>query len=164
MTSEEQFVENQYKEWCEKNDISKVEDIDQNHLKLMVEKDLAFVSKMTVQEYTLYEKWIEVHEKYPTVETNSFFDDKPALVNPEQEAFIKTVKNNIWIPESPEDIDKLEPVLEFTDDTETRFDGSKKRGDLSEKWNTLRTFLSTMKNNSNIGRQLFFFSKRQCNR
>ena len=39
MTSEEQFVENQYKEWCEKNDISKVEDIDQNHLKLMVEKD-----------------------------------------------------------------------------------------------------------------------------
>src|SRR6056300_1054998 len=159
MTSEEQFVENQYKEWCEKNDISKVEDIDQNHLKLMVEKDLAFVSKMTVQEYTLYEKWIEVHEKYPTVETNSFFDDKPALVNPEQEAFIKTVKNNIWIPESPEDIDKLEPVLEFTDDTETRFDGSKKRGDLSEKWNTLRTFLSTMKNNSNIGRQLFFIVK-----
>ena len=159
MSGEDQFVENQYKEWCENNDISKVEDIDQNHLKLMVEKDLAFVSKMTVQEYTLYEKWIEVHEKYPTVETNSFFDDKPALVNPEQEAFIKTVKNNIWIPESPEDIDKLEPVLEFTDDTETRFDGSKKRGDLSEKWNTLRTFLSTMKNNSNIGRQLFFIVK-----
>src|SRR6056300_831323 len=159
MSSEDQFVENQYKEWCEKNDISKVEDIDQNHLKLMVEKDLAFVSKMTVQEYTLYEKWIEVHEKYPTAETNSFFDDKPALVNPEQEAFIKSVKNNICIPESPEDIDKLEPVLEFTDDTETRFDGSKKRGDLSEKWNTLRTFLSTMKNNSNIGRQLFFIVK-----
>ena len=159
MSGEDQFVENQYKEWLENNDISKVEDIDQNHLKLMVEKDLAFVSKMTVQEYTLYEKWIEVHEKYPTAETNSFFDDKPALVNPEQEAFIKTVKNNIWIPESPEDIDKLEPVLEFTDDTETRFDGSKKRGDLSEKWNTLRTFLSTMKNNSNIGRQLFFLVK-----
>jgi hypothetical protein len=159
MSSEEQFVENQYKEWCEKNDISKVEDIDQKELKEKVEKDLAFVSKMTVQEYTLYEKWIEVHEKYPTKQTNSFFDDKPALVDPQQEAFIKSVKNNIWIPESPDDIDKLEPVLEFTDDTETRFDGSKKRGDLSEKWNTLRTFLSTMKNNSNIGRQLFFIVK-----
>ena len=31
--------------------------------------------------------------------------------------------------------------------------------DLSEKWNTLRTFLSTMKNNSNIGRQMFFIVK-----
>jgi hypothetical protein len=66
------FVENQYKEWCENNDISKVEDIDQNHLKLMVEKDLAFVSKMTVQEYTLYEKWVEVHEKYPYSRNKQF--------------------------------------------------------------------------------------------
>ena len=116
------FVENQYNEWIFNNDISKVEDIDQ--------KDLAFVSKMTVQEYTLYEKWIEVHEKYKTAETNSFFDDKPALVDPTQEAFIKSVKNNIWIPESPDDIEKLEPVLEFTDDTEYNFKGQAKRGDL----------------------------------
>ena len=32
---------------------------------------------MDVKEYTLYQKWCEVHDKYPTVETNSFFDDKP---------------------------------------------------------------------------------------
>jgi len=159
MDNEDQFVENQYKEWLENNDISKVEDIDEKHLKESVEKDLAFVSKMTVQEYTLYEKWIEVHEKYPTAETSSFFDDKPALIDPQQEAFIKSVKNNIWIPESPDDIEKLEPVLEFTDDTELNYDGKKRRSDLSEKWNTLRTFLSTMKNNSNIGRQLFFIVK-----
>ena len=50
-------------------------------------------------------------------------------------------------------------MLEFTDDTELNFNGQKKRGDLSEKWNTLRTFLSTMKNNSNIGRQMFFIVK-----
>ena len=56
----EKFVEDQYKTWCDNNDISKVEDIDQKELKEAVEKDLAFVSKMTVQEYTLYEKWIEV--------------------------------------------------------------------------------------------------------
>jgi hypothetical protein len=159
MDNEDQFVENQYKEWLENNDISKVKDIDEKHLKESVEKDLAFVSKMTVQEYTLYEKWIEVHEKYPTAETSSFFDDKPALIDPQQEAFIKSVKNNIWIPESPDDIEKLEPVLEFTDDTELNYDGKKRRSDLSEKWNTLRTFLSTMKNNSNIGRQLFFIVK-----
>ena len=155
----DKFVEDQYKTWCDNNDISKVDDVDEIDLKEAIEEDLAFVSKMTVQEYTLYEKWVEVHEKYKTAETNSFFDDKPALVDPTQEAFIKTVKNNIWIPESPEDIDKLEPVLEFTDDTELNFKGQKKRGDLSEKWNTLRTFLSTMKNNSNIGRQMFFIVK-----
>ena len=74
----DKFVEDSYKTWCDNNDISKVEDIDEKHLKESIEKDLAFVSKMTVQEYTLYEKWIEVHEKYPTAETNSFFDDKPA--------------------------------------------------------------------------------------
>ena len=49
----EKFVEDQYKTWCDNNDISKVEDIDQKDLKEAVEKDLAFVSKMTVQEYTL---------------------------------------------------------------------------------------------------------------
>ena len=92
MSGEDQFVENQYKDLVENNDISKVEDIDQKHLKLMVEKDLAFVSKMTVQEYTLYEKWIEVHEKYPTVETNSFFDDKPALVDPNKRHLLKQLK------------------------------------------------------------------------
>ena len=157
--NEDKWVEEQWKIWSDENDISQVEDISESVLKSSIEKDLAFVSKMTVQEYTLYEKWIEVHEKYKTVETNNFFDDKPALVDPTQEAFIKTVKNNIWIPESPEDIDKLEPVLEFTDDTELNFNGQKRRGDLSEKWNTLRTFLSTMKNNSNIGRQMFFIVK-----
>ena len=63
----EKFVEDQYKTWCDNNDISKVEDIDQKDIsKRVIEKDLSFVSKMTVQEYTLYEKWIEVHEKYPT--------------------------------------------------------------------------------------------------
>ena len=51
----DKFVENQYNEWFFHNDISKVEDIDEKHLKESIEKDLAFVSKMTVQEYTLYE-------------------------------------------------------------------------------------------------------------
>ena len=60
----EKFVENQYNDWIFNYDISKVEDIDEKYLKESIEKDLAFVSKMTVQEYTLYEKWIEVHEKY----------------------------------------------------------------------------------------------------
>src|SRR6056300_1261547 len=150
-------VEKQWQQFQDETDLKEVPDISEDELKKQIVEDLSFVSKMSVQEYTLYQKWQEVHFKYPTVETNNFFDDKPALKDNDQVFMINDTKNKIWIPESPEDIEKLEPVLEFTDDTRERFDGKKVRsGELSERWNTLRTFLSTMKNNSNIGRQLFF--------
>ena len=83
----DKFVEDQYKTWSDNNDISKVEDIDEKHLKEVIEKDLAFVSKMTVQEYTLYEKWVEVHEKYKTAE-------KFGTVSGEQ---IAQFPSNCWI-------------------------------------------------------------------
>ena len=171
---ENKWVEDQYKIWSDENDISQVEDISESVLKKSIEKDLAFVSKMTVQEYTLYEKWIEVHEKYPTiVAKNPLFGDDVTLKDKKQAKIISEVRKNIWTPESPDDIEKLEPVLEFTDDTEIKFAGYDKEtgkklynhkrnsegDDLSTKWNTLRTFLSTMKNNSNIGRQMFFIVK-----
>ena len=171
---ENKWVEDQYKIWSDENDISQVEDISESVLKKSIEKDLAFVSKMTVQEYTLYEKWIEVHEKYPTiVAKNPLFGDDVTLKDKKQAKIISEVRKNIWTPESPDDIEKLEPVLEFTDDTEIKFAGYNKEtgeklynhkrnsegDDLSTKWNTLRTFLSTMKNNSNIGRQMFFIVK-----
>ena len=153
-------VEKQWQQFQDETDLKEVPDISEDELKKQIVEDLSFVSKMSVQEYTLYQKWQEVHFKYPTVETNNFFDDKPALKDNDQVFMINDTKNKIWIPESPEDIEKLEPVLEFTDDTRERFDGKKVRsGELSERWNTLRTFLSTMKNNSNIGRQLFFLVK-----
>ena len=60
-----------------KNTINrKIADIDTDTLKEAVIKDLSYVSKMDVKEYTLYQKWCEVHDKYPTEEVNSFFDDK----------------------------------------------------------------------------------------
>ena len=150
-------VEKKWKKFQEENDISKVEDVDLKHLKEEIEKDLGYVSKMTVQEYTLFQKWQEVHKKYPTVETTTLYGTEKLLENPTQKQQIESVRKNIWIPESPEDYDKLEPVLEYTDDTTKRFNGKAVRTQqLSENWNTLRTFLSTMKNNSNIGRQLFF--------
>jgi hypothetical protein len=150
-------VEKKWKKFQEENDISKVEDVDLKHLKEEIEKDLGYVSKMTVQEYTLFQKWQEVHRKYPTVETTTLYGTEKLLENPTQKQQIESVRKSIWIPESPEDYDKLEPVLEYTDDTTKRFNGKAVRTQqLSENWNTLRTFLSTMKNNSNIGRQLFF--------
>ena len=101
--------------WQEHNPIEKLPDIDTDTLKEAVIKDLSYVSKMDVKEYTLYQKWCEVHDKYPTEEVNSFFDDKPALKNPEQGALLQEIKNNFWLPEDQEEYLYLEPELLWTD-------------------------------------------------
>ena len=150
------FIENQWKEWQDTNPLDKIPDIDTDKLKDIVIKDLSFVSVMDVKEYTLYQKWCEVHQKYPTIETNSFFDDRPALVDPEQGAIIQEVKNNFWNPEDPMEYLNLEPELIYTDIENEGKVGSVTGKKLPAIWNTLRTFLSTMKNNSNIGRNLYF--------
>ena len=156
------YVQKHWLKWREETPLTKT--IDTDKMREVLINDLAYVSQMDVKEYTLFQKWCEVHEKYPLTESNDLFGD-PVLENPEQEVLIKKVKSNIWIPETPNDFDKLEPVLVFTDDSEKIYhegiDGSvnqnqTKRTDLSEKWNTIRTFTSTMKNNSNIGRNLNF--------
>jgi hypothetical protein len=56
------------------------------------------------------------------------------------------VKANFWIPKDPDDYLKLEPELIYCNGVD----------DLPELWNCIRTFSSTMKNNSNIGRNLNF--------
>ena len=146
-------IDDQWQSWQDNNPLDKIEAPDTETLKEAVIKDLSYVSKMDVKEYTLYQKWCEVHDKFPTVETNSFFDDKPTLKNPEQGALLQEIKNNFWLPEDPEEYIDLEPELLWTDGDEVRsITGSK----MPAIWNGLRTFLSTMKNNSNIGRNLNF--------
>ena len=150
------FVEEQWKKWQDANPLDKIPNIDTDKLRDVVIKDLSFVSVMNVKEYTLYQKWCEVHQKYPTIETNSFFDDRPALADPEQGAIIQEVKNNFWNPEDPMEYLNLEPELIYTDiQNEGKVDSVTGKK-LPAIWNTLRTFLSTMKNNSNIGRNLYF--------
>ena len=107
-------------------------------LKQVVINDLTNVSKMSVEEYTLYQKWMEVHNKYPL--TNGLWGPE---LNSQDELDIRLTKENIWIPNDPMDYEKLKPILVYTNKSE-----------LAEKWNTIRTFTSTMKNNSNIGRNL----------
>ncbi len=141
-------VEKKWEQFQDENDISKIEDIDEKILKEEIEKDLGFVSQMTVQEYTLFQKWQEVQRKYPTTESSTVFGVQKVL-DQEVKKKIDKVRNNIWIPESPEDYEKLEPVLEFTDDHEIIEKGGQLGGKTevkrdktkSETWNTLRTFL-----------------------
>ena len=149
-------IEKQWQKWQDENPLDKIPNIDTDELKNIVVKDLTFVSAMNVKEYTLYQKWCEVHYKYPTIETNSLFDDRPALKDAEQGAIIQEVKNNFWNPQDPMEYLNLEPELIYTNVENEGKVGSVTGKKLPAIWNTLRTFLSTMKNNSNIGRNLYF--------
>ena len=139
-----EFVEKQWQDWQDKNPAEGFEHIDEEHMKKVLVEDLTYASQMDVREYTLYQKWCEVKERYPVHEVSTLFGDEIQMVNPEQEELIKEVKSNFWMPKEPDDFDKLKPVMVLSN------------GPDAERWNAIRTFSSTMKNNSNIGRNLFY--------
>jgi hypothetical protein len=136
-------LERQWSEWLAQNDPSTYEALDDSALRELVINDLKNVSNMTVEEYTLFQKWCEIHERYPTQHVSTLFGEEVQMVDKDQEMFIKQIKANIWSPKDADDFLNLQPELIYTKDAE-----------LSETWNCIRTFTSTMKNNSNIGRNL----------
>ena len=146
----EPFVQKQYDEYqanyVEQDVLSKDE------LRDLIIKDLSYVSKMGVEEYTLYQKWLEIQMKYPTQEVSTLFGVEQQLTNPDHDKLITESKNNIWFPEDPMDFEKLEPELVYTDNIKS----TQSAGTLIEKWNCVRTMTSTMKNSSNIGRNLHY--------
>lgn len=115
------------------------ESVTDDELKKAIVEDLSIASQMRVEEYTLYQKWLEVQLKYPLIENGLF----GAELNGADEVEIRTAKENMWVAEHPDDYLKLEPRLIYCNGDE-----------LSGKWNTIRTFIHTMKNNNNIGRNL----------
>lgn len=136
-------VETQWNKWLDSG--IEYKDIDTDELREETIRDLQFVSQMDVKEYTLFQKWCEVQEKYPTVTVNDLWEgEKKVLQDENQRKAIEEIKANFWIPEESDDYLKLEPELLYTS----------KQDDLPELWNCIRTFSSTMKNNSNIGRNL----------
>ena len=144
MATPTDYVDKQWNEWQQANPVESFEHIDTDVLKETLIRDLSYASKMDVREYTLYQKWCEVHERYPVHEVSTVFGAETQMVYPEQKTLIDQVKSNFWMPESPDDYEKLRPVMQIHN------------GDLAETWNAIRTFSSTMKNNSNIGRNLFY--------
>jgi hypothetical protein len=136
-------LERQWNEWLANNDVDSMETIDDSVLRDTLINDLTNVSKMTVEEYTLYQKWCEIHNRYPTREVSTLFGEEIQMIDREEEELIKRLKSNIWAPKDVDDYMNLQPELIYTKDAE-----------LSTTWNTIRTFTSTMKNNSNIGRNL----------
>ena len=146
----EPFVQKQYDDYqanyVEKEVMSKYD------LRQKIIEDLSYVSKMTVGEYTLYQKYLEIQQRYPSQEMGTLFGAEKQLINEDHIKLINESKNNIWFPEDPMDFEKLEPELIYTDSIKDR----QSAGSLTEKWNCVRTFTSTMKNSSNIGRNLHY--------
>jgi hypothetical protein len=136
-------VEEQWKIWQEQNPVDKVPDITDEELKEALVRDLSYVSQMSVGEYILYQKHEEVTTKYPTEVVSTLFGEEVQLKNLNQMKVVDEMKRNIWRPTDLEDYANLKPKLILTDDV-----------GLPEKWNAIRTFTSTMKNSSNIGRNL----------
>ena len=159
-------IEEQWALWQESNSLDDIPNITEDQVRDALIKDLTEVSAMSVEEYTLYGKWLEVQNKYPTQTVSTLFGEETQLVDPTQQFLINEVKSNIWRPNSIDDYMNLKPRLLYTDDSGVLkgkgLDGTdvesviKRTKDLPEKWNTLRNFMSTMKNNSNIGRNLNF--------
>ena len=138
-------VEAQWQKWSESN--VEFDDVNMDELRERTIKELTYVSAMGVKEYTLFQKWCEVQEKYPTITVNDLWEgERKVLADEKQRRAIEEVKANFWMQNEPDDYLKLEPELIYTN----------KEDDLPELWNTIRTFSSTMKNNSNIGRNLNF--------
>lgn len=137
-------IDEQWRLWQIENEPERFEHIDTDKLKQDLIADLTVKSQMDVREYTLYQKWCEVHEKYPTRIMSTLFGDECQMVDKGQEDVIQEIKSNIWMPKDPDDYANLKPKMVLSN------------GPLADKWNTLRTFSSTMKNNSNIGRNLFY--------
>jgi len=142
-----EYVDKQWTEWQDANQVNSFKHIDTEELKCKLIEDLTYASSMDVREYTLYQKWCEVKERYPTETVNTLWGDDVQMLNPSQKEIVDHVKSNFWMPKDPDDYMNLQPILELSN------------GELAETWNAVRTFSSTMKNNSNIGRNLFYTVK-----
>ena len=142
-------VETQWQKWQDQTPIEPLQ-FTEDDLRERTIKELTYVSQMDVKEYTLFQKWCEVQEKYPSVVVNDLWEgEKRVLEDDNQRRAIEEIKANFWIPSEPESYLALEPELVYAN----------KQDDLPELWNCIRTFSSTMKNNSNIGRNLNFIVK-----
>jgi hypothetical protein len=159
-------IEKQWELFQEQYPVENVPVVTDDELREALNRDLGLVSTMTVGEYTLHQKWLEVKQKYPTTEVQTLFGTEKQLVNLDQERILKEVQSNMWKPKDVDDYMNLQPRMVWTDDSgvdiAAGLDGDievqrARSKDLPEKWNALRTFSSTMKNNSNIGRNLNFF-------
>jgi len=103
--------------------------------------NLDMLKSMSVQEQTLYKKWQEFNK-----------DEKIRIKFRKNHHKAELMYNRIWKPTditnkelTISEIEKLDPIVEYTDDNET--------------WTILRTLISSMEFTANPGRNIKFFAK-----
>lgn len=109
-------------------------------IKKLLEENFSKLSSMSVKEYTLYRKWVDIRQNHPINQSNDFFDDITEY--PE----LKLVKSNIWVPRNPEDYLKLEPMMVQATDKPTL-----------KMWGYLRSFCSSAVWHPSPGRLLRYY-------
>jgi hypothetical protein len=147
----EDFIAKQYEEFLDTETFETPHTADE--IRQMIIDDLSVTSQMSVEEYTLYRKYQEIHIKYPSEQVNTLFGEEWQINDPNQARMIRDTRSKIWMPKSPEDYENLDIEMVYTDDMAK----DRKTGMTGiNVWNCVRTFTSTMINNSNIGRNLHF--------
>lgn len=142
-----EFLKEDYIRWL---GTSKFMFIDTDELKTEVMTELEKLHNMSVEEYTLYRKYLEIRKEYPELRKENISALEYLFNSVESEetgnSYLEDLKGSIWIPKSPDDYLSLKPQVVLTEGNPI----------LTKQWQTLRVFTHTMLNNPNIGRNLRF--------
>ena len=107
-------VQEQYDVWMATDPIEN-DVLSEKELRNRIISELTTVSQMPVDEYTLYQKYLEIHNNFPTKQTQTLFGEEKDFENDIHRQLIYECKKNIWFPESPEDFEKLDVEMIYTD-------------------------------------------------
>jgi hypothetical protein len=81
-------IDEQWRLWQIKNEPERFTHIDTDRLRQEIIDDLTIKSQMDVREYTLYQKWCEVHEKFPTRDITTLYGNETQLIDTSTEKVI----------------------------------------------------------------------------
>ena len=139
-----------FEEWYNSQDPEKIET---ELVKKEVVKGLQFARNMTSSEYTLWRTWQQINEQFNP-------DDRKTMRR------IQAVKRRIFVPNSPEDVQTINPELIFVQQqfpvprvsiwgTE-RIAFLSNPDPLADDWEFMRHFVSNMEHGGNVGRSIRF--------
>jgi len=119
--------------------------MNQKEAKTLLEDNFNKLTKMSVPEYTLYRKWVEINSKYEKSSdiTNMLFGGENTDSLPTLE---KSIKKSIWIPTSLDEYKNIVPKIILVN--------NERRNKI---WNILRIFCHRMVWNQSPGRLLKFY-------
>lgn len=143
MKKTKEQLDKEYQEWFDNQQFDPITDLHTIELGRILVKELTHLSSMSVQEYTLHQKWRELQTNKHKYESSG---DQVSAFFGIQDDQIQSLKNMIWVPEDPEEYLDLEPEVVVCK-------GNQK---LTKLWGDLRMFVHTMHFNPNIGRSARF--------